>query len=239
MQKVVPLKQNETANTYEKKLIYLDTKIEQTPTLAVFNAHLEICRMGKIAHENFSLALESFFESSENKSNKVIENEKTVDFLNQNITSKLVEINNMHLSSSEADRVARMFKVLSDIERIGDHAENIAEYTLMIKEDNLNLSDFAIEELKKLSDIATEIIAAALNAYQNNDKALWSQIELLEEEIDKLSTEFTNNHVERLKAESCEPRNGIIFTDMIIDLERSADHAKSIAFSILPENKKR
>jgi len=238
MQKVVPLKQNERNNTYEKRLIYLDDKTIHSPTLAVVNAHLEICRMGAIANENLALALESLFEKSEDKANKVFENEKTINYLYHRISSKLVEINNTALSKSDAEKIGEMFKVLSDIERIGDHAENIAEDTILIKDRNLKFSDMAIEELKSLGCLTIEITTKALDVYRHEDASQLPQIVSLEKEIDAYSITYTDNHIERLKTEACEPKSGVIFTDMIIDLERSADHANNIAFSILPESKK-
>ena len=237
MQKVVPMKEDETKNLYDKKLLYLDDEVMQTPTSAVFNAHLELCRMGEIANENFKLSLESFFEKSEVKANKVLEVEKTINFLNHSIAAKLVEINNMSLSYSDYEKIGKMFKVLSDMERIGDHAENIAEYTLAVVSRNLNFSDTALEELKILGDLTFNQAVSALSIYNTPDEARLAKLKSVEEEINKMSKEFAENHIDRLKKEKCEPKSGVLFTDMIIDLERSADHAKSIAFSIIPESK--
>jgi phosphate:Na+ symporter len=239
MQKVVPLKEGEAKKTHEKKLAYLDIKVQQTPAFAVVNAaKLEICRMGEIANENLALSLESFFERNEDKANKTLEVEKTIDFLNHQIASKLVEINNIVLSTADAEKVGKMFKILSDIERIGDHAENIAEYTLLAKDRNLKFSDAALKELKTLGDLTTKQISRAIVAYKNQSEVGLPQIRKSEKEIDRLAQEFTENHIARLKQESCEPKSGVIFTDMIIDLERSADHAKSVAFAVLPEGRR-
>ncbi|MCL2704203.1 MAG: Na/Pi cotransporter family protein [Defluviitaleaceae bacterium] len=241
MQKVVPLKQDEINNVYEKKLVYLDTKIMPTPALAVINAHREICRMGKIAVENLALALEAFFEKNEDKVKKAFDNEAIIDYLNHNIASKLVEINNMALSYSDAKKLSEMFKVSSDIERIGDHSENIAEYTLVAKDNNLIFSDAAAEELKVLGNLTIVNITNALNLYERQNESQSAQskslkeIVRIEDEVDNLSVKFVDNHIERLKAGNCDPKSGVIFTEMIIDLERSSDHAKNIAFSVLPK----
>jgi len=241
MQAIIPVKQDERDNTYEKKLIYLDDKTIQSSTLAVVNAHLEICRMGTIANENLALALESFFEKNEEKARKTFENEKIINFLYHRISSKLVEINNKALSKSDAEKVGKMFKVLSDIERIGDHSENIAEYSIIMKDRNLKFSDVAIEELELLSRLTLEITTKALDVYRREDEVKLAQIKSLEKEIDALSVEFTENHIERLKTEMCEPKSGVIFTDIIIDLERSADHANNMSKKnkkVLDEKKK-
>jgi len=239
MEKIVPVKADETVKTYEKKLIYLDTKMMQAPSTAVLNAHLELCRMGKIANENLALALRAFAEKSTDKASKVLENETIVDYLNQNIAAKLVWINRMTLSNPEAEKIGKMFSVLSDIERIGDHAENIAEYALAAKDGDFIFSAIAMNELKTLGNATINLANQALDAYEHFDESQLQQIELLEEEVDNLSAEFTENHINRLKTENCDPKGGVVFTDMIIDLERCGDHANNIAFSILPARKRR
>ena len=231
MQIIIPVRPDETTEVYERKLMYLDIKAPQTPTLAVVNAQLEVCRMGKIASENLALALAAFFDKDEKKAKKALENEKTVDFLNHNITSKLVEISNMRLSVSDAEKIGGMFGIVSDIERIGDHAVNIAEYAVMIQEQGLKFSETAIEELKTLSEAAAKIAVQALAIYESQDASQMQQVKALEDHVDTLSKTFAENHIKRLKTEKCEPKSGVIFTDMINDLERIGDHAENIALA--------
>jgi len=189
--------------------------------------------MGRIANWNLELAIESFFERDMDKSNKVIENESVVDYLYQNISARLVQVNNTRLSPYEADQIGKMFRILSDIERIGDHATNIAEYTAIITDGNLKFTDAAAEELKKLSDLTVKLAEKSLDAFEKQDDSYLLEIELMENEVDYMSVQFNENHLNRLIAENCEPKSGVVFTDMITDLERSADHANNIAFSII------
>jgi len=234
MERVIPKQQKGEDATYEKKLLFIDTKIIQSPSIAVLNAHRELCRMGKIANENLTLALESFFEKDMDKANKVFENEDIINYLNQDIASKLVWINNMTLSNIEAEKIGKMFQLLSDIERIGDHAENISEYAVAAKDNDMKFSETAIEELKTLGSTTISLAGEALDVFENQNDTKLAQIKALEEEVDRLSKEFTENHIKRLKTESCEPKCGVVFTDIITDLERCGDHANNIAFSILP-----
>lgn len=229
MQKIVPMKQVEANHTYEKKLLYLDAKKMPTRALAVENAKLEVFRMGKIACENLKLSMDAFFEKSTEKAGKILENERVVDYLNKNIAKMLVEINKMALSQADAEEIGKMFKLLTDIERIGDHAENIAEYVDEMQSENLKFSEVAKHELRQLGELTVKIIYDALAAYEQKDKMQVPQLKKLEAEIDELSIEMVKNHINRLMTESCEPRSGVIFTDMIIDLERTADHAINIA----------
>ncbi|MCL2620710.1 MAG: Na/Pi cotransporter family protein [Defluviitaleaceae bacterium] len=239
MEKVIPVKEIEMADaTFEKKLMYIDTKVAVAPPTAVLNAHMELCRMGKIAKENLAISLDAFFERSPEKVKRVFDNESVVNYLNHNIAAKLAWINRMELSDAEAKRVGNMFWILSDIERISDHAENIAEYAeILIDNEKLKFSDEAISELKTLGGVTLDLLEVAFEVYENQDESKLPQVQILEDRTDDLSGEYTENHVNRLIAETCEPRCGAIFTDMIGDLERSGDHGNNIAFSILPNRK--
>ena len=232
MQKIIPIKEEDMRSRYERKLVYLDGIVHQTPTLAVVNAKLEVNRMGEIARENFILAKESFFEKSQEKASKVLENEKIINYLQQSIIDKLVEINNMPHSTSDAEKIGAMFGVVSDMERIGDHAENIAEYTQAVIEEKIDFSDMALQELQHLSNLTVEIIGIALKCYEEEGNCKIAQIEKLEEEIDKLSVDYAYNHVQRLKTHNCKAKSGVIFIDTLTDLERSADHARNVALSV-------
>jgi len=238
MQRIVPITETGADITYEKKLMYLDEKTNLSPSIAVLNAHLELCRMGKIANENLQLATESFLKNDMDLAKKALKNEKIIDYLSHNIAIKLIWINNMALSSYEAAKIGKMFQVVSDMERIGDHAENIAEYAILVNKSDLKFSDAAMEELKRLSELTLTLASKSLDTYEQEDAEQLPEVNSIEQEIDKLSEDYTNSHIERLKLASCEPKSGVIFTDMIIDLERSADHANNIAFSILLEGKK-
>ena len=238
MQKIIPITSDGKDVTYEKKLMYLDEKTSQSPSIAVVNAHLELCRMGRIAKENLTLAVGAFIDKDVDKAKKALKNEKIIDYLSHNIAIKLIWINNMALSSYEAIKIGKMFQIVSDIERIGDHAENIAEYAIIVNENELKFSEAAIEELKELSELTLKLTEKSMEAYEQEDISQLPTINSMEQEIDELSATFTENHINRLKVASCEPKSGVIFTDMITDLERSADHANNIAFSTLLKGKK-
>ena len=232
LQKIVPLVDAETIKTYEKKLMFLEPANLKTPRLAVINAHLEICRMFNIAGETIQLAVESFFESNTEKAKKALGNEKILNFLHRGISEKLIIINNMSLYKANAEKVSKMFNIISDVERIGDHAENIAEHTVTFAENGLELSEVAIDELKELSDSVFDLISNSIILYEKEDGSIIPLVESTEKRVDKLAVTATNNHIERLKSDACDPQVGVIFTDIITDLERSADHAYNIAYSI-------
>ncbi|MCL2528453.1 MAG: Na/Pi cotransporter family protein [Defluviitaleaceae bacterium] len=238
MIKIVPLQASDKVDTiYEKKLMYMDTKVAQSPALALRNAHLELCRIQKISKETLELALAAFFEKDADKAKKVLGNEKIINTLTRKTSDKLVKINKMTLTQPNAKKIGKMFRVLYDIERIGDHAENIAEHAVNVMENELKFSNAAIDELKELGTLVSNITEKSLSAFENNDPTILPQIKEIEKSVDSLSAAFTENHVNRLTNEACEPRCGVVFTDMIIDLERCADHANNIASSMLPKIK--
>ena len=136
-------------------------------------------------------------------------------------------------------KLSTMLYIASDLERIGDHAENIAEYDIIRagkeKEQELRLSPAAMEELRILSRAVAEIVALAVKILDTHSEAIIRKIDKLEEKIDGLCEEYTENHINRLKTEKVDPRGGIAFMCMITDLERCADHANNIASYFLDE----
>jgi len=231
MQKIVPIVEEKTDIMYEKKLVYLVDQLQKkSPSMAVMNAHMEICRMWKIANENLDLSMQAFFEKSTEKAKKVFENEKIVDYLHQSITAALVEVNNLQLSGGDAKKVSDMFVILSEIEQIGDRAENIAEYVMSIVEESMEFSDESIEEMKAAYAVTKELMTLSLNAYDKQKRSSLPKIKELEDKVDEMEFTFTKNHFNRLKEKQCNVNSGVVFTDTISDLEKCADSAEKIAF---------
>jgi len=239
MERVIPI-QAVAVDTYEKELMYINKEIMQTQsiapnlssTMAVRNARLELGRMGKIAVKNLELAMDSFFEENEIKARKVLDNEEIVNYLNQEITARLAEISHMALSTPDAETVGKMYRTASDMERISDHAENIAEYTFLIRKDGLNFSLNARAELKQLTGVTMQLLEESLKAFRTKNASKIDHIKSLEQEVDALAKQFAENHIKRLKDKACDPRCGVVFVDLLTDLERSGDHAYNIAQSV-------
>jgi phosphate:Na+ symporter len=228
MKKLVPETEKKSDIVYEQRLIYIDNQSKSTPTLSVVNAHMEVCRAWKIANENLNIAMEAFFEKNEEKANMVIGYEQIVDYLHRSITPALVEIIHMKLTADDAKRVGDMFVVLSEVEQIGDHAENIAEYTLDVIENDATFTEDAISELQLVKTDTLEMMNMALESYEKQEKTKLQDIKALEKKIDKQTIEFYERHFLRLKDKLCKPEGGIFFTDILSDLENSADCAERI-----------
>lgn len=214
-------------------LQYIGMKKVFTPATAVVEAIHEIERMGRMSFENMHLAMEAFFDGNQEKIDKVYEEEKHIDFLSREITNYLVRINQLELPVDDAKRIGGLFHVVNDIERIGDHAENVADAAVERKEDNVALTKKAGKELKEMYDKVQIILEESLEMFLKGDQANLGEILRLENEIDQMERDLQKSHVRRMSKGKCTPEAGMVFTDLTTGLERVADHATNIAFSIL------
>jgi len=224
------------AELVEKRLVYLDERIAQTPAIVLKQTLKEVNRMGKISYENLQRALEAFFANDESKASRVLEVESTIDFLTHNIATYLIEFRGLNLSENDLKIMGSLHHVIIDMERIGDHAENIAEFTFTLSEKRGCLSQEAETELRTMAKRTIEMLSAALEIFESRNESRLDGIEKMEQEIDRMKKQFINNHIERLQVKTCDPQVGVIFTNMISVLERVADHAHNIALSLLGED---
>ena len=221
---------------YSRKLLYCSNDVSKSPAIMITQAHKEIMRFADICRANLHTALESFFERNEDKAEAVIEREKTINFLNHEINSYLVSLYGKGLHESDVSRVSTMLSVASDLERIGDLAENIAEYTQIAASNKAKFSPAALDDLGEMAEKVEYMVDLSMKAYDKEDRELLAEARAVEEQVDAMQEEKTENHIERLKAEICDPRGGVVYTDMVSDLERISDHATNIAEGILGIN---
>ena len=214
------------------QLLHLGKASAQTPEATFTQTHSEMCRMGRIAFANLKLALEAFFEKNAEKVAEVFETEDTIDYLKKEITAYLMRIQRAQLTAADVERLGSMLQIVSDIERLGDHAENIAEYAFSREASGVNVSQEAASELLTLSSIVMDTLNLSLEILETNDSSCASQVDDLEQQVDDLSAQYLKNHIERLKDERCDPRCSVIFTSMVSDLERCSDHAINITENI-------
>lgn len=224
-------------NAALNQLMYLDRNVLQTPALAAPLARREICRMGDLVRSNLRLSMEAFFELDSDKAKRVLEVEQTINYLNHAITGWLVELRALDVSQADREKLGMMFHVVNDIERIGDHAENISEYASIAIDRNSDISEEGIAELREISEKTLDVVELSLDIYEHESFDRLNIASAEEEEVDELQDTMIENHVKRLMAGKCDPRGGIMFTDMVTDLERCADHAINIAYSIEGEHK--
>ncbi len=222
----------EKPGSAEKKLVYLDERIIQTPAIALPQTMKELDRMGVITQDNFSLALEAFFKQDELTIRKVAELENTVDFLSDNITNYLINFRGAELSYDDLKQLGKLYHVIIDLERISDRAENIAEYTMTLIDTKEKMTDVALGELKVISDKTMDVFKMSLEIFKTRDLSAMQALETMKREVDTLQEIYTENHIQRLQEEMCRPHTGVVFTNMLASLERIASHSINIAYSI-------
>ncbi len=217
------------------KLEYIGEKNVFSPATAVFDATRELERMGYMAVDNLKRAMDGLLDLDEKKIRKVYEVEKYIDHLNEAITDYLVELNQTTIPVDDARSIGGLFHVANDIERIGDHAENVADAAQMRIEQNLDISAQARESLTEMLGMVVQITTYALDMFSNNNQEHMQEILDLEDQVDEMERRLQQDHVDRLTRHECTPASGMIYSDIVSGLERVSDHATNIAFSIAEE----
>ena len=213
-------------------LQYISMNTVFSPTAAIVEAMQEISRMGRKAEQNLQLSMEAFFDGDQTKIDQVYATEKYIDYLSHEITDYLVEVNQLQLPVSDSLKIGGLFHVVNDIERIGDHAENIADAAMRMKEEHLSFSKKATKEIQDMFEKDMQILIYALEMFENEDCSHMKEIRVIEEEVDQMEIELQNSHIRRMAKGKCSPESGLIFTDLVTGLERVADHATNIAFAL-------
>jgi len=218
------------------KLQYLENHMFATPTVLTAQIGLEVDRMASLANQNIHDSIDAFMYEDKTKIDIVLNREQVIDYLNHEISEYLVKANQMGLSEKDSEYISRLFHVVSDIERIGDHAENIVEFAVSRIERNTKYSDEAMAELDDFSELIYSIIDTALIAFKDiEDEDAYQKVLSLEDKIDKLENKLRKRHIKRLKKNECNARAGTIFIDILGNLERVADHAVNISRALPTE----
>lgn len=211
---------------------FIDDRLLNTPPFAVMQVSKEVARMAKLARDNFETSAHALINRSDKDLDKVMENEEVINYLNHHITSYLVKLNALDITDSDSDYIARVFHAINDIERVGDHAINLAEAAQHNIGDGLKFSDPAREELNQLCGSVVTLLERSMAAFDNqslsDDEA--KELSDLEEHIDDLTLECQDSHIFRLNRKECNTEAGMLYLNTITDFERVGDHAINIAF---------
>ena len=218
------------------QLKYIGDKVVFNPATAVVEVIKELDRMASLASENLNRAMNALITLDEEDIEEVYEVEKNINFLNHAITDYLVKINQTTLPIEDLKSLGALFHVVNDIERIGDHAENVADAAKQRKEEGISFSKDAQREMGEMLDMVNKIIQYSMDMFAKGDETHMKEVVSLENQVDAKEKELQKLHVERLTKGECTPEAGMIFSDIISGLERVADHATNIAFSILEED---
>lgn len=214
------------------QLKYIGEKVIFNPATAVVEVINELERMASLAGENLNRAMNALITLDEEDIQEVYQVEENINFLNHAITDYLVKINQTTLPIEDLKSIGALFHVVNDIERIGDHAENVADAARQRKETGVVISKAAQHELGEMLDMVNKIIQYSVEIFANGNEQHLREVEALEDAVDAKEKELQKAHIDRLTKNECSPEAGMIFSDIVSGLERVADHATNIAFAV-------
>lgn len=212
---------------------YIDERLLVTPSIALVQAAKEVLHLGNLAYEQFNTAVTAFFNNDEELVYKVFELEKKVNEVSKEALEYLVKLDKESMTDAEKDKLVVLMNSINDIERVGDHADNVGEFVLYKIENKVNFSEHAVEEIRAMFEDTMAVFKAALLALKTINCDDCDKVSEIDSRIDKAYKTLRKNHIERLNNYICEPSAGIIFLDIIGNLERIGDHSSNIAESIV------
>lgn len=211
----------------------LDDRFLVTPNVAIAQATEAVVQMGVLAHKNFVFVRELFDKYDLKAIDKIKEREELIDRLEDRVGSYLIKLNDCGLNEDESRTVTTLFHLISEYERIGDYTINIYETADVLYETEAEFSDQAKHELDVVCNAIKEIIRLAIEATKTGSMEVLTQIEPLEEVVDRLVEELKAVHIDRAKNGLCNIEVGVNFLDILTNVERISDHCSNIAVYLI------
>ncbi|RQD71214.1 MAG: Na/Pi cotransporter family protein [Tindallia sp. MSAO_Bac2] len=208
---------------------YLSPSAQKTTNLAIGAARQELLRMAGIARGMLQDSLRIFIYNDRGLIGATRQKEELIDSLEKDITIFLTEIAQKSLSQQQSQTVTSLMHFGSDLERIGDHAHNIIHLSELKMEEGLAISEEAASELEKMHQLVDQMISGAMEAFEKEDTSLAREVIAKDHDVDSMERSLRKGHIERLNQKICIPQAGVIFLDLISNLERVADHATNLA----------
>ena len=231
--KVTPVK---TGVEIEGRLKYLDrkqlTSQHFAPHFALTQARKEVVRMAEMADKAVRIAMDGLFERNNKHLELVPEMEDAIDDLQREITRYMVDLSRQHLPREIADEIPVWLHSINDIEKIGDHAENLGELTERILDEKLQFSDEGEAQLKEMYEYISEMLTFTQNALLNVDRESATAILVIEQKVNDLHIAARQDNLDRMNAGITKPTMGILFLDYIQNLEKIGDHLSNIAIAV-------
>ena len=232
---IIPGDEEKVGYHDDHKLQFIGDKVVFNPATAVVEVINEIERMASLASDNLNRAMNALVTLDEDDIREVNEVEENINFLNKSITNYLVKINQSTLPIEDLKSLGGLFHVVNDIERIGDHAKNIADSAVLRKERGIKFSDESFNELRDMMELINENVHMCIEVFAHHKEELLPRIEEVEERVDVMERQVQQAHIDRLKRNECTPDAGMLFSDIVSGLERVSDHAVNIAYSMVKE----
>jgi phosphate:Na+ symporter len=216
-----------------EKGLYLDDRLLNNPSIALGQVGKELTRLGNMVSKNFFESCQVIMTKDPKMLEEIANRENRIDEFQQGIIDFTVKLSNENMSEAENDQLAFFMKGSHDLERIGDHAMNISELSEMQLAQKIEFSEIANQELLTLINVTTDILKDMVSLLDGDELELCYKILDEEDEIDELTEKLKDDHISRLNEGICNPYAGIIFMDLLTNIERVGDHASNIAQGIL------
>jgi phosphate:Na+ symporter len=218
---------------------FLDTRLLRTPGVAVRQCVDRTCRMAETARQNVLLAMQQLGSYDLRREERIFSGEDKLDAWEDRLDSYLVQVSRHSLSGGDSREVSRLLRVITDLERMGDHAVNIQQSARALRDKQLQFSPAAQAELAVLTAALTDVLDRTLDCFVRDDAEAAAHVEPMEEAVDRLIAQMRERHVRRLRSGECTLQLGFILNDLLTDLERVSDHCSNIAVCVIEAKTKR
>lgn len=213
----------------DSEVLHLDDRLLNSPSIAIASCIKEIVHLGNMANKNLVLACDTVISKNTDSIEKIYEREEKIDNLTKAITQFLVKLCNKDITTEENDYITSLFHTVHDIERIGDHCENLAEFTETLINDDIDFSDSAKEELREMFTETEKCVRNSIIALEDDDIDFAEKVIKEEERVDGLEKSLRQKHIDRLTANLCSPMVGVVYLDILTNMERVSDLALNVA----------
>ncbi len=231
---IIPVLQSETISRRERQLMYMIDAQNTLPAVTIRQAILETERLGKIARDSLKDATTAFFDRDEELIEKVHMSEGIVDYLTGEINKRLLALNATELPEADAFRASNLAMIVSDFDRISDHAHNIVQFIDKVPDPKKAFSKHARRDMMLLAEQTNRTIELSLKIFVNEDFELIPEAQESEDLVNQIESEAVEKHIGRVIKGKCDPLAGHIYTDMCEEYERCSDHAMNIAKALVP-----
>ena len=216
----------------KKALKYIDKHLLDTPTIALMQVKREIINMMHLAQDNLKLGFKRIIEQDTSNDKEIIEVEDKIDYINNQITTFLIELTHT-ASANDEKMIGSFFHVVNDVERIGDHAYNFYESSIKMVSNDLKFSDVAKKEFQEMFDVIKQMFDLTFIIFHDQTVTNLKKLHELEDDTDELKNRLSTAHYERIQKNMCKMENSPFYTTLVSELERVADHLVNIGYSIV------
>ena len=232
-EKLVPGKDKEDIDA----TLYLDARIIETPGIALGQVKKEILRMGELVSNSLKISKDALIYNDFDGIDKVLKTEELINKIEKEITEYLVLVSSESISEKQRSTVSDFLYTIDDIERVGDHIENIVELAQYKDQHNLSFSEVATDGLNEMFEKCQEAFYKTIKAFETGDKDIANEVLVIEDEIDSIERKSRADHMDRLSKMECLTEPGVLYLDTLTNLERVSDHSVNISMYVLDKYK--